>query len=59
MAAGLRRSTSVLVDLALDDLFLGVLGFPVFLTGLELWDLDTLDLMGLEGNAEFRFVPPL
>lgn len=48
MAAGLRMSTSVLVDLALEDLFLGVFGLPVFLAGLELWDLDFLDLAGFE-----------
>lgn len=51
MAAGLRMSTSVLVDLALEDLFLGVLGLPVFLAGLELWDLDFLDLGGFEENT--------
>ena len=48
MAAGLRMSTSVLVDLALEDLFLGVFGLPVFLAGLELWDLDFLGLVGFE-----------
>lgn len=48
MAAGLRMSTSVLVDLALEDLCLGVFGLPVFLAGLELWELDFLDLVGLE-----------
>lgn len=48
MAAGLRMSTSVLVDLALEDLRLGVFGPPVFLAGLELWELDFLDLVGLE-----------
>lgn len=51
MAAGLRMSTSVLVDLALEDLFLGVLGLPVFLAGLELMDLDFLDLVGFEVNT--------
>lgn len=51
MAAGLRMSTSVLVDLALEDLFLGVFGLPVFLAGLELWDLDFLDLVGFEVNT--------
>lgn len=50
MAAGLRMSTSVLVVLALADLFLGVFGPPVFLAGLELWDLDFLDLVGFEEN---------
>lgn len=50
MAAGLRMSTSVLAVLALADLFLGVFGLPVFLAGLELWDLDFLDLVGFEGN---------
>lgn len=50
MAAGLRMSTSVLAVLALADLFLGVFGLPVFLAGLELWDLDFLDLVGFEEN---------
>ena len=35
-----------MLDLALEDLFLGVLGLPAFLAGLELWDLDFLDLVG-------------
>lgn len=48
MAAGLRMSTSVLVELALEDLCLGFFGLPVFLAGLELWELDFLDLVGLE-----------
>lgn len=47
MAAGLRMSTSFLLDLALEDLFLGVFGLPLFLAGLELWDLDFLDLVGI------------
>lgn len=47
MAAGLRMSTSVLVDLALEDVFLGVLGLPVFLVGLELWEVDVRDLVGI------------
>lgn len=47
MAAGLRMSTSVLVDLALEDFFLGVFGLPVFLAGRELWDLDFLILVGM------------
>lgn len=51
MAAGLRTSTSVLVDLALEDLFLGVLELPAFLAGLELWDLDFLDLVGFGENT--------
>lgn len=50
MAAGLRMSTSVLGDLALDDLFLVVFGLLVFLAGLVLWDLDFLDFVGLEEN---------
>lgn len=58
MAAGLRRSTSVLVDLALEDLFLCVFGFPVFFAGLGLLDLDFLDLGGFEEKKcfiHFRF----
>lgn len=51
MAAGLRMSTSVLVDLALEDFFLGVFGLPVFLAGRELWDLDFLILVGFEENT--------
>lgn len=47
MAAGLRMSTSFLLDLALEDLFLGVFGLPLFLAGRELWDLDFLDLVGI------------
>lgn len=43
-------STSFFVDLALDDLFLSVFGLPLFLAGLELWDLDFLDLVGFERN---------
>ena len=50
LAAGLKMSPSVLVVLALDDLFLGVFRPPVFLAGLELWDLDFLDLAGFEEN---------
>lgn len=62
MAAGLRMSTSVLVDLALEDFFLGVFGLPVFLAGLELWDLDFLDLVGFRENTSsllsLGLVPP-
>lgn len=60
MAAGLRRSTSVVVDLAL---FLCVFGFPVFFAGLGLLDLDFLDLGGFEENKkcflQFRFDFPM
>lgn len=44
-------STSFLVDLALDDLFLGIFGLPLFMAGLELWDLDFLELVGFERNT--------
>lgn len=46
-------STSVLVDLALEDLFLDFFGLPFFLVGLELRDLDFLDLVGLKENEGF------
>lgn len=44
MAAGLRRSTSVLVDLALEELFLGALELLFFFVGLL--DREVLDLVG-------------
>lgn len=59
MAAGLRMSTSVLVDLALEDVFLGVLGLPVFLVGLELWEVDVRDLVGFEENTRGLLQFPL
>lgn len=42
-------STSVLVDLALEDFFLDVFGPPTFLEGLELWDLS---LVGFEQRRD-------
>lgn len=42
MAAGLRISTSVFVDLALTDLFLEERFLLLFAAGLALWDLDFL-----------------
>lgn len=42
MAAGLRISTSVFVDLALTDLFLEERFLLLFVAGLALWDLDFL-----------------
>lgn len=59
MAAGLRMSTSVLVDLALEDVFLGVLGLPVFWVGLELWEVDVRDLVGFEENTRGLLQFPL
>lgn len=52
MAAGLRRSTSVFVDLALEDLFLCDFVFPVFFVDLDLLDLDLLDLGGFKEEKE-------
>lgn len=51
MAAGLRMSTSLGVDLALEDTFLGVFRPPDFLAGLELCDGDFLDLVGFKANT--------
>ncbi len=42
MAAGLRISTSVFVDLTLTDLFLEERFLLLFAAGLALWDLDFL-----------------
>lgn len=53
MAAGLRMSTSVWGDLALDDLFGDSFLLAVFFVGLELLDfvVDFIDWVGFEENT--------